>query len=71
MNYNPHNQSNLTDIIFKESSNMDMYISIELHNHIMNSVFLALLIGLTVGIIIGMNNDIIRQFLITRFKKEG
>ena len=69
MTYNLHNQSNLTDIIFKESSNMDMYISIELHDHILNSVFLALLIGVSVGLIIGMNTDIIRHFLVMRFKK--
>jgi hypothetical protein len=67
--YNLRNQSNLTDIIFKESSNMDMYISIELHDHILNSVFLALLIGVSVGLIIGMNTDIIRHFLVMRFKK--
>lgn len=69
MTYNLHNQSNLTDIIFKESSNMDMYISIELHNHIMNSIFLALLIGLTVGIIIGMNTDMITRFLKMKLEK--
>lgn len=69
MTYNPHNQSNLTDIIFKESSNMDMYISIELHNHIMNSVFLALLIGVSIGLIIGMNTDMITQYLKMKLEK--
>lgn len=60
---------NDTDIIFKDPSNMDMYISIQVHDHIMNSVFLALLIGVVVGLIIGQNNDIIRQFLKEKFMK--
>lgn len=60
---------NDTDIIFKDPSNMDMYISIQVHDHIMNSVFLALLIGVVVGLIIGLNNDIIRQFLKEKFMK--
>lgn len=57
------NDTNLTDIIFAETSKRDMYISIELHDHILNSVFLALLIGISIGLIIGMNADMITKFL--------
>ena len=54
---------NKSDIIFIESSDMDMMISIQVHEHIMNSVFLALLIGLTIGIIIGLNSSLITEML--------
>lgn len=47
---------------------MDMYISIELHDHIINSVFLSLLIGLIIGIILGQNADIIRKILLRKIK---
>lgn len=58
-----------SDIIFRQPHEMDMYLSVQVHDHIMSSVFLALLIGLIVGLIIGTNNDIIRQFLKERFLK--
>lgn len=60
---------NNTDIIFKDPSSMDMYLTIQLHDHILNSVFLALLIGLTVGLIIGLNCELITRFLKDRFMK--
>lgn len=60
---------NDTDIIFRQPSEMDMYISIQLHDHILNSVFLALLIGVIVGVIIGLNADMITKFLKDRFMK--
>ena len=60
---------NDTDIIFRQPSEMDMYISIQLHDHILNSVFLALLIGVTLGVIIGLNADMITKFLKDRFMK--
>lgn len=60
---------NDTDIIFRQPSEMDMYISIQLHDHILNSVFLALLIGVTLGVIIGLNADMITRFLKNRFMK--
>lgn len=60
---------NDTDIIFRQPSEMDMYLSVQVHDHIMNSVFLALLIGLTVGLIIGLNSGMITQLLKNRFMK--
>lgn len=60
---------NDTDIIFKQPDKMDMYLSVQVHDHIMNSVFIALLIGLVIGCFIGANNDVIRKILIDRFMK--
>lgn len=60
---------NHSDIIFRQPSEMDMYLSIQVHDHIMNSVFLALLIGLTIGLIIGLNSGMITRFLKDRFMK--
>lgn len=60
---------NDTDIIFRQPAEMDMYISIQLHDHILNSVFLALLIGVTLGVMIGLNVDMITRFLKDRFMK--
>ena len=60
---------NDTDIIFRQPDKMDMYLSVQVHDHIMNSVFTALLIGLVIGCFIGANNDVIRKILIDRFMK--
>lgn len=54
---------NDSDIIFMEPQDMDMYISIQLHDHILNSVFLSLLIGLSLGVLIGLNSQMITEFL--------
>ena len=54
---------NKSDIIFIEPTDMDMMISIQVHEHILNSVFLALLIGLTLGVIIGLNSSLITEMI--------
>lgn len=56
-------QFNKSDIIFIDPSEMEMMISIQVHDHIMNSIILSLLIGLTLGIIIGLNSQILTEFI--------
>lgn len=60
---------NKSDILFIEPSEMDMMISIQIHEHILNSVFLALLIGLTVGLIIGLNCTLITEIIKKKIEK--
>ena len=60
---------NKSDIIFTQPDKMDMYLSVQLHDHITSSVYLALLIGLTVGVMIGMNAGLITEILRNRFMK--
>lgn len=60
---------NDSDIIFKQPHEMDMYLSVQLHDHITSSVYLALLIGLSVGVMIGLNMGLITEILKNRFMK--
>lgn len=60
---------NDSDIIFRQPDKMDMYLSVQLHDHITSSVYLALLIGLTIGIMIGLNAGMITEILKNRFMK--
>ena len=67
-------QYNKSDIIFIEPSEMEMMISMQVHEHILNSVFLAFLIGVTIGVLIGLNSGIITDIIrikINTYQKTG